>query len=274
MSDRNKRFEGKVAFITGGASGIGRGIAEKFLEEGAKVMLADINKDLLEEVKAKLGDACETAVANVTVEADLEKATLKTVECFGRLDFGVNSAGLGTYAYITEQIEEQWDLVIDTCLKGVFMSMKHEMRQMLKHDDGGAVVNIASLNSRQPAEGYSAYCSAKAGVEMMTKVAAMEMGPYKIRINAISPGGVDTPLIAGYDQNKELFAESMDNTPLGRIGTTDDIAAACLFLCSDEASWITGDTLFVDGGCQTKRYPVLSDHIPFLKQLMPEKKGE
>ena len=266
------RLKGRVAFITGGASGIGRGIAERFIGEGAKVVLFDRNGMLLTEVEQILKNDCIAVEGDVTIEKDIERAVAEGVKAFGRLDIGINSAGLGTYAYISEQFEEQWDMVIDICLKGVFLSMKHESRQMLSQGEGGVMINIASLNSRQPAEGYSAYCSAKAGVEMITKVAAMELGPHKIRVCAISPGATDTPLIAGLKDAPDLFEALMDNTLLDRIGTTDDMANAALFLVSDDASWITGETLFVDGGCQTKRYPVLSKHVPALEFFMSKGK--
>ena len=266
------RLKGRVAFITGGASGIGRGIAERYIREGAKVVLFDRNGLLLEDVAQILKDECLACEGDVTIEKDIERAVAEGVKKFGRVDIGINSAGLGTYAYISEQGEEQWDMVIDICLKGVFLSMKHESRQMLSQGEGGVIINIASLNSRQPAEGYSAYCSAKAGVEMITKVAAMELGPHKIRVCAISPGAIDTPLIAGLKDVPALYDAVLDNMLLDRIGTTDDIAGAALFLASDDASWVTGETLFVDGGCQTKRYPVLSEYIPMLQMFMSKGK--
>jgi len=272
MTTKGNRLKERVAFITGGASGIGRAIAERYISEGARVVLFDRNTELLKSVKEDFGEDCITVEGDVTAEADLERGAAEAVKHFGRLDIGINSAGLGTYAYITEQTEEQWDTVIDICLKGVFFSMKHEARQIMANGEGGVIINIASLNSRQPAEGYSAYCSAKAGVEMITRVGAMEMGSYKIRVCCISPGAVDTPLIAGLKDNPSLFEELIDNAPLGRIGTTDDIAGAALYLASDDASWVTGDTLFVDGGGLTKRYPILSDHIPLLKGLMTKGK--
>jgi len=268
MNSKGNRLEGRVGFITGGASGIGRGIAERYISEGAKVVLFDRNSELLKEVKDVFGEDCATIDGDVTIEADLERGVAVAVEHFGRIDIGINSAGLGTYGYITEQTEEQWDTVIDICLKGVFFSMKHEARGMLKQGEGGVIINIASLNSRQPAEGFSAYCSAKAGVEMITKVGAMEMGSHKIRVCCISPGAVDTPLTAGLNSTPSLATELIDNIPLKRIGTTDDIAGAALFLASDDASWVSGETLFVDGGSVTKRYPILSDHVPMLKELM------
>ena len=268
MSSNHEKLNGRVAFITGGASGIGRGIAERFVSEGAKVVLFDLNAALLKEVKDDLKENCLTVEGDVRNEKDLERGVSEGAKQFGSIDIGINSAGLGGYAHITEQTEEQWDLVIDICLKGIFFSMKHEGRQMLAQGGGGVMINIASLNSRQPAEGYSAYCSAKAGVEMITQIGAMELGPHKIRVCCISPGAVATPLTAGMGNFPSLGVEAMDNCLLDRVGTTDDIAAAALFLASDDASYITGETLFVDGGCQTKRYPVLSNHIPELAEFM------
>ena len=269
---QDKQLEGSIAFITGGASGIGRGIAERYIYEGANVVIFDLNTPLLCEVKKIFGDTCITIEGDVSKEADLQYGMNKCIEHFGRLDIGINTAGLSGYAYITEQTEEEWDTVMDTCLKGVFLSMKHESRQMLAQGEGGVIINIASLNARQAAEGYSAYCSAKAGVEMITRVGAMELGPHKIRVCGISPGFVYTPLVADYMDYPSLGEETLDNIPLGRLGTADDIAGVAVFLASEDASWITGDTLFVDGGCHTKRYPILSNHIPELRMLMSKAK--
>jgi len=168
-----------VALITGGASGIGRAIAARFVREGAKVGLVDRNVELLAEVQGELGSACVTEVADVTIEAEIARAVARTVETFGRLDIAVNSAGVGDGNLIMLMEEEQWDRVHSTCLKGVFLSMKHECRQMAAQGDGGVVINLSSLNSQQPAIGVGAYCSAKAGVNMLTQVGAMEMAPAK-----------------------------------------------------------------------------------------------
>jgi NAD(P)-dependent dehydrogenase (short-subunit alcohol dehydrogenase family) len=196
MNSIMKRLEGRVAFITGGASGIGRAIAARFVDEGAKVVLADINLELLEGAEKDLGQACVTIRTDIAVEADIERSIAHAVERFGRVDIAVNSAGVGEGDSITSMTEEQWDKVHGTCLKGVFLSMKHEGRQMTVQGDGGVIINISSLNSRQPALGASAYCSAKAGVNMITQVGAMEMAPQQIRVCAIAPGLVETPMSA------------------------------------------------------------------------------
>ena len=248
------RLAGRVAVVTGGASGIGRAIAEAYLAEGASVVLGDRNAELLEATASALGERCATSVGDVTVEADVERLVATAVDTHGRLDIGVNCAGFATLAPVVDHDVAAWREVVDVCLTGVFLSVKHEARAM-RANGGGAIVNIASINARQPGEGMSAYCSSKAAVEMLTRVAAMELAPAGIRVTGIGPGLVDTPLTA-YQRDAPAFRQAyLDNTPLGRVGTTADIAAAALFLASDDASWVTGETLFVDGGALTRAYP-------------------
>ncbi len=255
------RLNDKVALITGGASGIGLGIARRFVAEGARVVLADINEDRASACAVEFGDHGASVRADLNAEPDAELMVARAVERFGRLDIGVNAAGIGALAPIVSQTAEQWDAVVDLDLRGVFLSTKYEARQMIAQAEGGAIVNIASINARQPAEGMSAYCCAKAGVEMFTRVAAMELAPHNIRVTAIGPGLVDTPLVAPLTSIPAILNEYIENIPLGRAGTPDDIAAAALFLVSADASWITGDTLFVDGAELTKRYPELLKRI-------------
>jgi len=246
-----------VAVVTGGASGIGRAIAEAYLVEGASVVLGDRNLDLLSTTASSLGERCATSAGDVTVEADVERLVATAVDTFGHLDIGVNCAGLATLAPVVDHDLAAWREVVDICLTGVFLSLKHEARAM--REGGGAIVNIASINARQPGEGMSAYCSAKAAVEMLTKVAAMELAPAGIRVTGIGPGIVDTPLTA-YQRDTPAFRQAyLENTPLDRVGTTADIASAAVFLASDDASWVTGETLFVDGGALTRAYPRMLD---------------
>ena len=252
-----KRLTDKVALVTGGASGIGREIARGYVEEGARVVLGDRNAALLAETAKELGADAATIEIDVTREADLERAVALAGSRFGRLDIGVNCAGLGLSVPLTEQTEAQWDLVVDVCLKGVFLSMKHEARQMLAGKRGGVIINIASINARQPGEGLSAYCAAKAGVEMITRVGAMELGASGIRVVGIGPGLVDTPLTTFQQDRPHVREAFLENIPLGRVGTPRDIAGAALFLASEDASWVSGDTLFVDGAELTKKFPEL-----------------
>jgi len=256
--------------ITGGASGIGREIARRYVAEGAAVVVGDLDRTLLGEVAGELGPACTTSAADVTDEADVEALVAAAMTVHGRLDIGVNCAGVGGLAPVTEMTLADWDLVVGTCLNGVFLSTKHEARAMatvpLKVGEpviggpvigGPVIINIASINARQPAEGMSAYCAAKAGVEMFTRVAAMELGPAGIRVVGIGPGLVDTPLTAFQREMPALRAAYLESIPLGRAGTTADIASAAVFLASDDASWISGDTLFVDGAEMTRGYPAM-----------------
>lgn len=240
------RLEGKVAVITGGASGIGRAVAHRYRDEGALVVVGD-----LQEAEGVRSVRCD-----VREEAEVEALCDLAVAEHGRIDIGVNCAGLGTLAPVLDQTAEQWDLVVDVCLKGVFLSTKHEARRMAS---GGVVINIASINARQPGEGLSAYCSAKAGVEMFTQVAAMELGPLGIRVCGIGPGFVDTPLTKYARDLPQFRAAYVDSVPLGRAGRPDDIASAAAFLASDDASWISGTTLFVDGAELTRSYPRMLD---------------
>jgi len=249
------KLKKKVAFVTGGASGIGLGIAEKFVSEGAKVVLADIDGGKLEVAKERMGDSCDVIVADVTIEENVKNAVDFTVKRFGRLDVGINSAGAGTLSNIIDLPYEQFSGIVDLCFKGVFLAMKYEAKQMTAQGAPGAIINISSLNSIQPALGYSAYCAAKAAVNMLTKVGAMELGPDGIRVNAIAPGLIRTPQTAPIFDMELLYMDYLDNTPLGRAGTTDDVSNAALFLASDESSWLSGDTLLLDGGAHTGRYP-------------------
>jgi len=179
------RIEGKVAVVTGGASGIGLAIARRFVAEGARVVLGDIDGAGLAAAAAELGDACRTVTGSVTVEADVEALFAAARTHFGGADVAVANAGAGGFALLVDHPLEEWQRVIDLCLTGVFLTMKHAGRHLR---EGGCVITIASLNAVQPAEGMAAYCAAKAGVAMLTQVAAMELGHLGLRAVCIGPG--------------------------------------------------------------------------------------
>jgi NAD(P)-dependent dehydrogenase (short-subunit alcohol dehydrogenase family) len=241
------RLAGRTAVLTGGASGIGRRTAELFAEEGAMVVIGDRNEALLEQVRQSIGaERCTVAVIDVTREEDLERLVGLADESFGRVDMAVNAAGIGTLGPIHDHSAEQWNAVIDVCLTGVFHAVKHEAKAMLAHGDGGVIVNLASIYGRQPGEGMVAYCCAKAGVEMLTRVSALELGPRGIRVNAIAPGFVETPMTDPTQPKSR--AAYLDSIPVGRLGRPDDVAHAALFLVSDDATWVNGETMVVDGG--------------------------
>lgn len=258
--ESGERLAGKVAVITGGASGIGRAIAHRFVGEGASVVLGDLNEALLAEATTALGaDRCATHALDVREEDGVEALAALAVERFGRLDIGVNCAGVGTMSPITEHPVEEFERVVDICLKGVFLSVKHEARRMRELGVGGVIVNIASINARQPGEGMVAYCAAKAGVEMLTRVAAMELARHDIRVCGIAPGFVDTPLTQFSRDFPAVRDGYLQNIPMGRAGAPEDIAAAALFLAGPEASWVSGETLAVDGASLTREYPRFFD---------------
>jgi len=268
------RFDGKVAMVTGGASGIGLAIARRLIAEGGRVLVADLNPETLDAAAGTLGDACCPAALDVRREDQVEAAVATALERFGALDLGFNCAGLGAFGEIVELAEQDWDTVIDICLKGVFLSVKHQARAMIdagqRPGRGGAIVNIASLNSRVPMYGGVAYTAAKAGVEMLSRNAALELAPRRIRVNTVSPGLTDTPLTAGFRDVAGAEAAFMARIPMERWGTPEDMAAAALFLASDDAGYITGSNLFVDGGWETTGYP---DLRPFRDALTAEPSG-
>jgi NAD(P)-dependent dehydrogenase (short-subunit alcohol dehydrogenase family) len=221
------------------------------------LVLGDRNESLLAAVGEELGDAVITEAIDVTVEADVERLVARAIGELGGLDLAVNCAGLGTLAPVAEHSLDEWNTVVGVCLTGTFLSVKHEALAMEATGRGGAIVNLASINAKVPSKGMSAYCSAKAGVEMLTRCAAMELGPKGIRVVGIGPGLIETPLTEYARLMPQIGQAYLDSVPLGRLGQTSDVASAALFLVSDEASWITGETLYVDGAESTNGYPDL-----------------
>jgi NAD(P)-dependent dehydrogenase (short-subunit alcohol dehydrogenase family) len=250
----SERLPGKVALITGGASGIGLATARRFVAEGAQVVVGDINAAALGDVADELGAACATAIADVTSERDVAALVAMATDRFGRLDVVVANAGGGHFSPIIDHELSDWQRVIDLCLTGVFLTVKHAGRPI---SDGGSIITIASLNAVQPAEGGSAYCAAKAAVVMLTKVAAMELGHRHVRVNAIAPGLVETALTGPLWAMPGVVEEFEENTTLGRFAAPSEVASLALFLASDESAFVSGSVYAVDGGAATKRYPDL-----------------
>ncbi|GEN89906.1 SDR family NAD(P)-dependent oxidoreductase [Oceanobacillus sp. FSL W8-0428] len=250
-------LEGKVAIVTGGASGIGYAMVQNLLEAGAKVGVADLNEEKLKELEQQHKGNLLGVVTNVTKEDDIKNLVKKTTEAFGGLDIAFNVAGASKSGAIIDQPEEDWDFTVDLCLKGVFLSLKHEAKYMKEHG-GGAIVNVASLNAHVPMHYGAAYSSAKAGVEMLTKNAALEMAKYDIRVNAILPGLVSTPLTSSLTDVDAINDAYLERIPMERAGDPKEIAGPALFLVSDEASYVNGVSLIVDGGWAVTGYPDLS----------------
>ena len=250
-------LEGKVALVTGGASGIGLRAAQVFAEAGASVVLADRDADGAAEAARQIGPNAAAIGGDVTNEDDAAAMVDACVQHFGRLDIAFNNAGIGGFAPIQDYELDAFRRVIDVCLTGVFLCIKHEAKQLIAQGGGGSIINTASLNAMQATEGLSAYCSAKAGVAMLTKVAALELGRREIRVNAIGPGLIRTPLTQGLRDVPGLEEAFVNEAPIGRIGEPEDIAQLALYLASDASSLMTGQTLFIDGGANINRYPPL-----------------
>jgi 3-oxoacyl-[acyl-carrier protein] reductase len=244
----------RVAVVVGGASGIGSAVAAGLAAEGCRVVVADRNADGAAALAAELGPPHTSAQVDVTDE----DTVAGLFEQAGPIDVVVNTAGFGDYGAIVDLDAERFRAVIDCCLTGSFLVMKHAGRRLR---EGGSLVSITSLNARLAAPGMSAYCAAKAGLAMLTQVAALELGPRKIRVNAVSPGFVHTPLTELVTLAPGVLEDYLENTPLGRVGEAQDVADAVLFLCSDKASWMTGEVLDLNGGAHLKRYPDVLGHI-------------
>ena len=250
-------LDGKAALITGAASGIGLATARRFVADGAQVALADRNADAVHDAARELGPSAVAIAADVTDEGDVAAMVGACVAHFGRLDIAFNNAGIGGFARIEDYGLEQFKQVIDVCLTGVFLCLKHEARQLIEQGGGGSLINTASLNAMQAAEGLSAYCSAKAGVAMLTKVAALELGRHQIRVNAIGPGLIRTPLTEGLRDVSGLEEAFAEEAPIGRVGEPEDVAQLAAYLAGDESSLMTGQTLYIDGGANINKYPPL-----------------
>jgi 3-oxoacyl-[acyl-carrier protein] reductase len=240
------------AVVIGGASGIGRAVAHALAADNCRVTVADRNTDGARAVADGLGNPHTAA----TVEVTDEDSVRALFEQAGALEVVVNTAGFSGVGLITELPVEEFRSVVDVCLTGSFLVIKHAAPWLR---DGGALVSISSLNGRQPAAAMSAYCAAKAGLSMLTQVAALELAPHGIRVNAVAPGFVHTALTEPATQIPGVVDEYLENTPLGRAGTPEDIADAVVFLC--KAPWLTGEVLDLNGGAHMRRYPDILSHV-------------
>ena len=243
-------FNNQVAVVTGGSFGIGRATAIAFAKKGAKVVIADWkeNEETIDLIE-KYGGEAIFVKCDVSNRTDVKALIDKTIDTFGRLDFAFNNAGIeGISAIVQECSEENWDKTIGVNLKGIWLCMKYEIPEMLKNGKG-AIVNCSSVAGLIGYSGLPAYVASKHGVLGLTKTAALECAKKGIRINAVCPGVIQTPMIDRLTRKKkETIEQFMNLEPVGRFGFPEEIANAVLWLCSDEASFVTGIAMPVDGG--------------------------
>jgi NAD(P)-dependent dehydrogenase (short-subunit alcohol dehydrogenase family) len=251
------KLNGRIALITGSGSGIGRATARLFANQGAKVAVADWVESSANKVAGEIADSGGEALAiaaDVSRAADTQRMVNETLRRWGRIDILYNNAGIGPVNLVHTMPEEEWDRVLNINLKGVFLGCKYALPDLMKH--GGVILSTASVSGLEGTNGLPHYCASKAGIIALTKVIAMDYAHYGIRANCICPGGIDTPLNETYrpkdpGELEQWWRAANSAHLLGREGRPEEIAQTALFLCSDDASFITGQALPVDGGFTT-----------------------
>lgn len=244
------RLSGKTAIVTGAGSGIGQGIALAFAREGADVVVADINLAGAQSTAAEIVRAGRKGVAihtDVSDPGQVQTLVDGAEAALGRLAVLVNVAGVTMPLPILDTTSEQWDRILDVNLKGTFLCLQAAARAMARHG-GGAIINTASVLGIHARRSRAAYCASKAGIIMLTRAAAWELGPLGIRVNAIAPGSIETPLMRSAPSSPEELARKAAAIPLKRRGSPADLTGPAIFLASDDAIYVTGEIMVVDGG--------------------------
>jgi NAD(P)-dependent dehydrogenase (short-subunit alcohol dehydrogenase family) len=256
---------GKAAIVTGAAQGIGRACAIRLALEGASVAVCDVNADagaaVVRAIEADRGTAVFLS-CNVARAADVESVVAATLSAFGRIDVLVNNAGILDDAPFLDLPVDEFDRVLGVNLRGAFLMAQAAARQMVRQGrsaggaSAGAIVNMSSINEKFGLPDHVAYSVSKGGISQLTKAMAVALAPHGIRVNAVGPGTIDTPILAGVIKDKAFREKVLSRTPLGRFGRPEEIAAIVAWLASDEASYVTGTTLFADGGRLPLNYVV------------------
>ncbi len=240
------RLKGKVAVVTGANSGIGKAIADRFVKEGAKVVYSDINevKDISPETtKSKIFIKCD-----VTKTEEVDELFKKAAAKFGQVDIAVCNAGIGNIGGILETDDKTWSRTIDVNLSGVFRTMRAAARHMNENNIQGSIINMCSILGKVGFRGAISYCAAKGGAVQLTRSAALELATNKIRVNGIAPGFINTNMTSAALNGVEFNELITSSTPMGYVGKPEDIASAAVYLASDEADYVTGEIIHVDGG--------------------------
>ncbi len=258
-------LENKAAIITGGAQGIGLAIARRFLDDGARVVIADKDEDAGGEAMSTLGElgAVRFNHCDVGDRLSVRNLVAATVDAFGQVDILVNNAGIVHAAGFLELDEEDFDRVIRTNLKGMFLAGQAVAKRMVKQiADGrepGTIINLSSINAVVAIADQVPYCVSKGGIGQLTKVMALALAPHGIRVNAIGPGSIQTAMMTSVVDDDEARQRVLSRTPAGRIGEASEIAAIAAFLASEDASYITGQTVYADGGRLALNYTVRNE---------------
>jgi glucose 1-dehydrogenase len=253
------KLSGKVAAITGAARGIGKACAKRFLDDGVKVVISDVDADGLAATAAELArpDALRTVVGNVARRADVDQLVATAAKEFGRLDIMVNNAGVARNQDLLEISEEEFDEIIGINLKGAFFGVQAAAKQMIAQGGGGVIINMSSVNALLAIPTLATYAISKGGMKQLTSVAAVALAPHNIRVVAVGPGTILTDMVASSIYTSEDARKTvMSRTPAGRGGEPSEVAAVVAFLASDDASYITGQTIYPDGGRLILNYTV------------------
>lgn len=252
------RFSGKVIVITGGAQGIGRATAVRFLAEGAKVVIADINADRLHATAAEIGtlETLLAVVTDVALKDQVDALVAAAVSAFGRIDVMVNNAGIAPVMDFLDVSPETFDNVMGVNLKGAFLGTQAAARAMIAQGEGGVIINMSSINSGLANPNVATYAISKGGMNQVTSTAAVAFAPHGIRVCGVGPGTIATDIIKGAFTERAGMHAILARTPLGRLGEPEEIAGVVAFLASDDASYITGETIYPDGGRRILNYTV------------------
>jgi NAD(P)-dependent dehydrogenase (short-subunit alcohol dehydrogenase family) len=254
------KLTGKVAIITGAARGIGRASAERFLAEGAKVVIGDIDVGALEKTAVEIGapDKVLAVVTDVSKKDRVDALIAAAVKKFGRIDIMVNNAGIAQVQDFLDISEADYDKVLSINLKGAFFGTQAAARQLIAQGDGGVIINMSSINSGLANPRVATYAISKGGMNQVTGTAAVAFAPYGIRVVGVGPGTIATDMVldGAFIDSKAMQHAILSRTPLGRLGAAEEVASVVAFLASDDASYITGETIYPDGGRRVLNYTV------------------